>query len=138
MYRSYKVKKGPITVGQMRKLERLAYNLATSSPLAIHVRATLSQDLHGTIQAMIVQAQKEEQKRKIKANPLLAFSDKKFKKPTTCKVHVTRMGIGGNEIEIEGAVSERDAAAKAWDEAGNYEFSDNDSEYIIEDVQPQE
>ena len=135
MHRSYKVKHGPITLGQMRKLERLARNLDQAS---IGARGCIAQDLHGTIQAMIVQAKEEDQKRKIKKCPLLGFSDKKFKKPTTCKVHVTRMGIGGNEIEIEGAVSERDAAAKAWDEACNYEFSDKDSEYIIVDVQPQE
>lgn len=134
MYRSYPVKQGPITVGQLRKLERLERNLSKCGPNELATKAILLQDLHGNIQAMIQQAKNEE---KLKKDPLSAFSDKKFDKPTNCRVHVTRMGIGGNEIEVEGAVSERDAASKAWDEAGNYEFSDKDAEYIIVDVQPQ-
>ena len=131
MHRSYPVKKGPITVGQLLKLERLERNLSQCGPNELAARAVLLQDLHGNIQAMIQQAKNQET---LKRDPLSVFSTKKFDRPKNCKVAVSRMGIGGNDIEIEGAVSERDAAERALDEAGSYEFSDKDAEYSVQDV----
>ncbi len=44
------------------------------------------------------------------------------------KVNVYRTGYSSREIEVE-AENEKEAGEKAEDVAGNYEFSENSSEY---------
>lgn len=48
-------------------------------------------------------------------------------------IPVTRIGYGYRDIEVE-AESQEEAENKALDEAGNYKFSEKESDYIIQDV----
>lgn len=127
MHRSYKVKDGPITVGQLRKLERLTTNLNTCSTVA--GKASLSQDLHGTIQAMIQQAKKEEQK---KRDPLW-WADETRGEPRPFDVEVCRTGVGHITLSVT-ATSQREACETALDVAGNESFSDKSSDYEVTSV----
>lgn len=83
------------------------------------------------LDALIKQAKDEERK---KRDPLWFCSKKKFSEPKTVTVEVSRTGVGNIDIEIEGAISERDAAERALDEAGNHSFSEHDSEYEVQSV----
>lgn len=46
------------------------------------------------------------------------------------KVSVDRIGYGNREIEVE-ANSQEEADAKALDEAGNFEFSEHNADYVL-------
>lgn len=52
------------------------------------------------------------------------------KKEQTYIIPMTRIGIGYRDIEVK-ATSQREAEEKALDEAGNHEYSENSSDYII-------
>lgn len=49
----------------------------------------------------------------------------------TFDVHVCRIGYAHRTFQIE-ADNEKEAKEKALDEAGNYEYSENSSDYEIE------
>lgn len=48
-------------------------------------------------------------------------------------IPVTRIGYGYRDIEVE-AQSQEEANEKALNEAGNYEFSERESDYIVQDM----
>lgn len=110
--------------------------MITSRQLNGVLKALDKDDAHNSLaikrlNAIIKQAKDEERKRR---DPLWFCSKKKFPEPRTVTVEVSRTGVGNIDIEIEGAISERDAAERALDEAGNHSYSDHDSEYEVQSV----
>lgn len=90
-----------------------------------------TEDVERYLLKLVNQVKDEERKKK---DPLWWASKKKFDKPRTCEVEVSRTGFGSAIITIFDAESERDAAERAWDEAGNESYSEHDSEYEVQSV----
>lgn len=97
----------------------------------ILLRASAGESVAELLSPLVARLEEAEANEK---NPLRLYSDEPYDTPRDVKVSVARTGVGCRDITVQGALSDRDAAERALENAGNESFSEHSSEYTVEGI----